>query len=177
MYKKIDRNVLDTLIVIYNSLEECKTYTSYDQELISLSDRTTIIRSFIDNYATIYYEGLIDADKMSIDDINIHINEELNDDLIERYNLRDKDILNTLIGLYYDIDRQIEELGEQTCIEHLKGLIQRRRSLNFYIDVYARNTNPKFAKQPDMPVHEIFKTLHGIYPVPFQKKLRKIRQK
>lgn len=173
MFKKIDIDVLDTLIQIY---EDLKGYgIKHSKSIFNLyshtDDRKAMILSFIDNYSAIYFEGLSDSNHMSIDEIKSFIGNFDEEDYSDE-RCSNKDILTSLIGLYYDIDNKILEYGEDVCKEHLKGLIQRRNSIELYIHLYAASVYKKFKKK-DVPVEELFKLLHGIYPVPFQIKMRK----
>ena len=171
MYEKIDRKVLDSLIDIYKDLDEYKSFFPKltRETIFKFSDRLETINSFINNYATLYYKGLMDADKMTTSEIDIFVNGLIEDVDILDEKCSNKSILTRLIKIYYEVDETIQELGESTCKEHLTGLINRRNSIKTYIQIFARLTFKKFAKKEDVKIEEIFKSLHGIYPIPYQK--------
>lgn len=177
MYTDIDRNILSSLINLYEQVKhERKSYSRRAHKInMILDEKLVLLSSFFTNYATLYYEGLTNASHMPLPEIKDFIEFERKDLLEEIF--ENNDILTALIGLYYDIDKVVNEFGEDVCNEHLKGLIARRDSVKQYIDIFACRTLKKYSKVKNMPVEELFKSMHGIYPAPYQKQLRDKRKR
>ena len=173
MFNEIDKNTLSTLISLYEDLDKNrKKHTKRIAELnMHFSERMFMISNFICNYAAIFYEGLSNASHLPMSEIKEVVQIDSLETTLDE-SCSNKDILTTLISLYYDIDTKIQEFGEDTCKEHLKGLIERRNMIKLYINIFAKSTFKKLNKD-NLEVHEIFKFLHGIYPVPYQKRKRK----
>ena len=67
----------------------------------------------------------------------------------------DKKVMNGLIELYKDLDKEINSLEENVVMEHCPGLISRREKLEDYITNYAQHYFPGLAYAERMEISEI----------------------
>lgn len=162
MYEKIDNDILLTLVYLYINLEE----KSKKDNIVS--EKLKTVSGFVSSYAAIH-GGFAYASDYSVSEVGKIIpKKEKAGILMFLLDDVDRSILETLINLYDNLQKRVDEVGLEVAENHLAGLLNRKDLIESYIISYACLINKSF--DDNVTISEIKTYMNNEKAIQFTKK-------